>query len=326
MNSRDNDLRKSEQKLALLYTQALQEYLGGAGEAALQQAYELGREAVIQELGVLDLVAIHDEAAKTAVRKTNTGNTKTPDDPAKRIPVKVIKAMHSFLMESLSPFEITHRSFRDANATLHRLNETLEEETKRIAHMLHDDATQLLAAVHIALADLAEELPAERAARVKEIRGHLDQVEQQLRHISHELRPTILDDLGLIPALEFLAEGISKRSALAIVIEGSTNGRLIASVETTLYRVVQEALVNAAKHAHATRTMVEVVREARVIRCAVRDNGTGFNVRQTMAKKGGRGLGLTAIRERLNALGGSLQINSSAQRGTEMLASIPLET
>ena len=310
--------QKLATKLASLYTQALREYLSGAGETALRQAYELGREAVIHELGVLDLVAIHDEAAKAAL-------VKSEEDTVREIPVAHIEAMHSFLMESLSPFEITHRSFREANTTLHRLNETLEEETKRIAHMLHDDATQLLAAVHIALADLAAELPPDMALRVKEIRGHLDQIEHQLRHISHELRPTILDDLGLVPALEFLAGGISKRTALIIAVEGSTDGRLAPAVETTLYRVVQEALVNAAKHAKATRTMVEVVREPYSIRCAIRDNGNGFNVREVLAKKGDRGLGLIAMRERLHALGGNLQINSSAQRGTEMLASIPLE-
>ncbi len=310
--------KKIEKKLAPLYTQALLEYLGGAGETALGQAYELGREAVIQDMGVLDLVAIHDDATKAAVRKT-------ADNPTKHISAKQLKAMHAFLMESLSPFEITHRSFREANITLHRLNETLEEETKRIAHMLHDDATQLLAAVHISLADLAADLPIDMALRVKEIRGHLDQIELQLRHISHELRPTILDDLGLVPALEFLADGISKRMALTIVVEGSTDGRLDPAIETTLYRVVQEALVNAAKHAHANRSMVEVVRDPSSIRCAIRDNGSGFNVREVLAKKGDRGLGLISIRERLHALGGSLQINSSAQRGTEMLASIPLE-
>lgn len=311
-----NALRKTEQKLASLYAQSLREYLDGAGETALQQAYELGREAMIQGLGVLDLVAIHEEAARTAVR-----NTKSRENP-----VKQTKTAYAFLMESLSPFEMTHRSFREANDALHRLNETLEEETKRIAHMVHDDATQLLAVVHMSLADLADDLPAAMSVRVQEVRSHLDQIEAQLRRISHELRPTVLDDLGLMPALEFLAERITRRTALAIVIEGSTNGRLASSIETTLYRIVQEALVNATKHAHASRAMVHVKRELYSIHCAIRDNGDGFNVRETQVRKGQRGLGLVVIGERLKAVGGTLQINSSAQRGTEMLVSIPLES
>lgn len=307
-----NLVRKMEQEPEPMYTQALQDYLAGAGEEALRRAYEFGRQAIGEGLGVMDMVAIHNAAMLQAANldRNTTGQ---------------IEAMQAFLMESLSPFEIAHRSFQETTTTLRRLNETIEGETKRLAHLLHDDATQLLAAVHIALADLAAEIPPPLGGRVQEIRGHLDRVEDQLRHISHELRPTILDDLGLLPALEFLAGGITKRTSLAISVQGSTNGRLTSSIETTLYRSVQEALVNASKHAHATRAMVEVIREPYAIRCSIRDNGGGFNVHETLNQKGQGGLGLLAIRERLNAVGGALQIVSSAQQGTELLISIPLE-
>lgn len=237
--------------------------------------------------------------------------------------IEKLAVIHSFLMESLSPFEITHRSFRESNAALHRLNEVLEDETKRIAHMLHDNATQLLAAVHIGLADMLSDPPNKLDERVKEIRGHLKEIESQLRDLSHELRPTILDDLGLMPALEFLATGIGKRSGLAIGVNGSTAGRLPTAVETTLYRIAQEALVNTAKHAHAKRAVVHVAREPHLVRCAVRDNGVGFDPAEAQTRNG-RGLGLTAIRERLSALGGSLHIHSSSQTGTELLITVPL--
>lgn len=308
-------MSKVEHKLEPSYMRALQQYLAGAGESALRLAYELGRKSVTDGLGVLEVVAHHDEAAQAILR-----NAGADEDM-----VRKIAAMHGFLIESLSPFEITHRSFREANTALHRLNEVLEEETKRIAHMLHDDATQLLAAVHIALADLVHELPPHLGERIQEVRSHLDQIEAQLRDLSHELRPTLLDDLGLLPALEFLAEGMTKRTGLAIAVEGSTIGRLPSSIETTLYRIVQEGLVNAIKHARAGRAMVRVAREPRLIRCAIRDNGIGFDVSVGQAGKHQGGLGLIAIRERLNALGGTLQINSSSQRGTELLITIPLE-
>jgi signal transduction histidine kinase len=308
-------MSKVEHKLEPSYVQALQQYLAGAGESALRLAYELGRKAVTDGLGVLEVVAHHDEAAQAILR-----NAGADEDM-----VRKIAAMHGFLIESLSPFEITHRSFHEANAALYRLNEVLEEETKRIARMLHDDATQLLAAVHIALADLAHELPPRLGERIQEIRGHLDQIERKLRNLSHELRPTLLDDLGLMPALEFLSEGMTKRTGLMIAVEGSTDGRLPPPVETTLYRIVQEGLVNATKHARAGRAMVGVAREPRLIRCAIRDNGIGFDVSGNQAGKGQCGLGLIAVRERLNALGGTLQINSSSQHGTELLITIPLE-
>ncbi len=308
-------MSEAERQLRLLYAQALQEHLAGGGEATLRRAYELGRKAVADGLGVLDLAAVYTGAAAASMRNADSdGNA-----------VEKAEAMHGFLIESLSPFEITHRSFREANAALYRLNEILEEETKRIAHMLHDDATQLLAAVHIALADLASELPSDLGNRIQEIRGHLDQIEAQLRDLSHDLRPTLLDDLGLLPALEFLAEGITKRTGVAIVVEGSTDGRLPPSIETALYRIVQEGLVNATRHARAGRAMVQVTRGPRSIRCAVRDNGIGFDVQATQTDKNRHSLGLVAIRERVNALGGALQINSSAQRGTELLVTIPLE-
>ena len=309
-------MSKTEQQLEPLYARALNECLNGAGETALRRAYDLGRKSVAEDLGILDMVSVHAQAAARILRNANV-------EPAT---IEKIDIMHSFLMESLSPFEITHRSFRESNAALHRLNETLEEETKRIAHMLHDNATQLLAAVHIALADLLHELPPKLSERVQAIRGHLDQIEVQLRRLSHELRPTILDDLGLVPALEFLAAGISKRTGLALTVEGCTSGRLHASVEITVYRIAQEALVNAAKHACAKRALVHVARESHGIVCAIRDNGIGFDVQEVQTRNGQRGLGLTAIRERAQAVGGSLHINSSSQTGTELLITIPLES
>ncbi len=220
--------------------------------------------------------------------------------------------------------DITERKW--AEKALHRLNEMLEEEAKRIARALHDEAGQLLATVHIALAEVARELPPPVRKRLQEVRGLLNQIEGQLRHLSHELRPTILDDLGLCPALEFLAQGVSTRTGLLITVKGSTEGRLPLSIETALYRIVQEALTNISKHARATRVRIQFQRAARRIRCVVRDDGIGFDVPSVLHRKGEQGLGLIGIRERLNALGGTLQITSAPGRGTELLITIPLET
>ncbi|MCZ7627532.1 MAG: histidine kinase [Candidatus Methylomirabilis sp.] len=99
------------------------------------------------------------------------------------------------------------------------MNETLEQESRRIAHALHDEAGRLLAAVDIALDEFAHELPPPAQPHLQEVKALLDQIEAQLRHVSHELRPTVLDDLGLVPALEFLAEGVSARTGLSITVE-----------------------------------------------------------------------------------------------------------
>src|SRR5205823_12631684 len=108
--------------------------------------------------------------------------------------------------------DITDR--KRAERALRHLNEALEEEVKRIAHALHDEAGQLLASVHIGLADIARDLPAPAARRLEDMRGLLDKIEEQLRHLPHEPRPTILDDLGLGPALELPADGVSERTRL----------------------------------------------------------------------------------------------------------------
>jgi signal transduction histidine kinase len=209
-------------------------------------------------------------------------------------------------------------------AAQRRLNETLEQEARRIAHALHDEAGQLLAVVHIALDDCARDLPPAAQERLREVRGHLDQIEEQLRRLSHELRPTILDNLGLVPALNFLAEGVSKRTGLAITVEGSTEGRLPAPVEITLYRVVQEGLTNATKHAKASNVRIQLQREDQEIRCAIGDDGIGFDYPAVSAKEGDCGLGLIGIQERLKALDGALRITSSPGNGTALLVTIPL--
>src|SRR3989475_6533099 len=219
--------------------------------------------------------------------------------------------------------DITDR--KSAERALRHLNEALEEEVKRIAHALHDEAGQLLASVHIGLADVARDMPPPTAKRLEDIRGLLDKIEEQLRHLSHELRPTILDDLGLGPALEFLADGVSRRTGLQIVVEGSPGKRLPAVTETALYRIVQEALTNVTKHAQATRVSITFARSGRLLRCAIRDDGVGFDVPAVLTRRGSRGLGLSSIQERLHAVGGTLDIIATPRGGTQLVMAVTME-
>src|SRR6266571_4082251 len=202
------------------YASLLREYAAGGGEATLGRAYELGRRAIAERKSLLDLASIHHGA---------------------------LRASADFLAECMSPYEMAQRGFQDAVRALRQLNETLEEEIKRIAYAVHDEAGQLLVAVHLALADMARELPKPQQEQLGRIKGLLNEVEKHLRRYSHELRPTILDDLGWIPAIRFLAEGISKRANLPIHIQTRISGRLPGPAETALYRIVQESLNNAVK-------------------------------------------------------------------------------
>jgi signal transduction histidine kinase len=296
------------------YGAALRDYLADGGEGALSRAYEIGRRAIDEDCGVLDLVALHQEARNRILTERNV-----PESSA-----ALLEAADRFLSESLSPFEMTHRGFRDAVAALRRLNEMLEEEAKRIAHALHDEAGQLLVSVHLALKEVADGLPLRSRDRLMKIRGPLDEIEKHLRRMSHELRPTVLDDLGLIPALEFLVQGVSARTGVPIAVAGPQSPRLPAPVEVALYRVVQEAVRNATRHAVPDRVDIRLSVESGGVRCSVTDDGRGFDVASALARKGDRGLGLIGMRERLNALGGQLNIDSARGRGTKLTITIPL--
>ena len=127
------------------------------------------------------------------------------------------------------------------------------------------------------------------------------------------------DDLGLVPALQALVEGIARRSGLSVKLESSLDDRAPPRVETALYRVVQEALANVMRHARATNVTILLYRDGDgALRCMFRDDGVGFDIGAVLSRKDRGGLGLVGIRERLNAIGGTLQLHSQPGWGTEL--------
>ena len=297
------------------YRSSLREYAAGGGEPALGRAYELGRRALSEQKSLVEMASLHHQAVLALVR--DAGSEKRREE--------LLRSSAEFLAECLSPYEMAHRGFQDAVKALRQLNETLEQEIKRIAYAVHDEAGQLLVAVHLALAEMALGLPEPQQAQVAGIKELLNQVEKHLRRYSHELRPTILDDLGWIPAIRFLAEGISKRAGLPIFIDATDSGRLPSTIETTLYRIVQEALTNTVKHAKACNVWIRAWRESLVLCCSIRDDGRGFDSSQDHAAPGRKGLGLIAMQERVTAIGGTVRIDSRPGLGTELSIRIPLE-
>ncbi len=216
---------------------------------------------------------------------------------------------------------VSHRDQLRALAAA--VQQTREAEARRIARDLHDLAGQLLAAVHFRLEELAEALPLEVQEHLEAVRAQLHQAEEHLRRLSHELRSPILDDLGLKPALDFLGQGVGARTGLHIAVEGSPGRRLSREIETVIYRSVQEALTNVAKHARATRVWINLERQPQQVRCTVRDDGVGFDVRATLSRPGRRGIGLLSIQERIAEVGGKAAITSAPGQGTELRLTIP---
>jgi signal transduction histidine kinase len=209
-----------------------------------------------------------------------------------------------------------------------RLMEIQEQERVRIARELHDEIVQNLAVLKIDIIQ-AEALPESRARdrseRLARARDLAERTMKTLRNIMTLLRPSMLDDLGLGAALQYLTEDFQRRSGVACTYsEQGIEQKLPDAVNTCVYRVIQEALHNCEKHAQATLVTVRVVRDSDGIVAEVRDNGRGF---QTAAKAGQEAtghFGLLGMRERALSLGGGLAIESVPRQGTTVRLTLPI--
>ena len=296
------------------YQQALSGYLRSSAERERQVAYELGRGAFAQNVGLLDIVAVHHSAlAHSLSWREKKGETE-----------RAFRLSGQFLSEVLSVYEIGRRAYGDTVSSLRHLNETLEQEVKRLAHTVHDEAGQLLVAAHLAIAEVMTGARPEVRKRLHEVTELLYQAEEHLREFSHELRPTMLDDLGVVPALRSLAEGVSKRRRLAIDVDSSFDGRLPPAVEMGLYRVVQEALTNITRHSRAKKVKIAIQKSRGKVQCSVEDNGVGFDAVSVLSRDGKKGLGLIGIQERLKVLKGQFRVDSQPGRGSKLCITIPL--
>lgn len=296
------------------YGHVLREYLRDADEKNLADAYELGRKAFAKDVGILEVVALHHEELRAAV-------SEEPRADAERIAT----LSGQFLRELFSAYEMGRRAYGDSVCTLRHLNELLEQEVKRLAHAVHDEAGQLLVAAHLAIAEVMPEAKPGVQKRLTEVTDLLLQAEDQLREFSHELRPTMLDDLGLVPALQSLASGIAKRKKVEVRVNASLEERLPPSVEIGLYRAVQEALTNVTRHSKAKIATVEVRRGRNQVLCTVEDDGIGFDAKAVLSGKRKNGLGLIGIQERLNVLKGSFHVESEIGQGSKVRFTVPVE-
>jgi signal transduction histidine kinase len=201
---------------------------------------------------------------------------------------------------------------------LRRSIEASEAERTRWARELHDDTLQQLAGLRMLLSGARRSGDPDRIATA--IDDALEQITTaigDLRSLITELRPAALDELGTKPALESLAARFERQTDIEVDLD-VTDVRFTREVESTVYRLVQEALTNIAKHAQATRVAVEISERDGEIALVVRDDGSGFDPRQQSS-----GFGLIGMRERLALVNGSFDIRSSPGAGTELRATIP---
>ena len=256
-------------------------------------------------------LVVRDRAIGVVVAHDKTG-------PDPRFSDDDLRLAETFSARAATAVDLSERVSRDA---LRRVVEAQELERMRLARELHDETGQALTSVLLGLRSVeAATSPEELTAALAHVREQVVRTTRDVRRLAVELRPSALDDFGLVTALERLLTGFAEESGLIADLESRLgDGRLPGAVETTLYRIVQEALTNVAKHAEAKRVSIVLTRRADGISTVIEDDGRGFD-----PKAGGGGLGLVGMHERVALVGGRMTIESRKGAGTTIHVEVPL--
>jgi len=214
----------------------------------------------------------------------------------------------------------------------HKIVRMQEEERRRVARELHDGINQLLVSVKYKIesfADNSTQTGETAQDDAKKALSFLEEAISEVRRISHDLRPSVLDDLGLLPAISNLTRHFSERNQIDVSIEDDDSeifDRLPVDVETAMYRIVQEALMNIEKHANATNVSIHMTQTDKDVTIRIEDNGDGFNIQKTTrTPKTTQSMGLRNMRERIELLQGTFFMHSDLGKGTFLEVKAPLK-
>ena len=218
-------------------------------------------------------------------------------------------------------------ALRNSHAELSRMTARLlkveEGEHRRLARELHDDFSQKVSLMCLELDSLAKNLPTHRdqiAVQLKSIESELGRLSDDLHSIAHQLHPSILDDLGLVPAIRSYCTDFSKRQGIAVSFDHrGVSGEIPRETAMCVYRVIQEALTNVARHSNAKTADVALIETDTSMRLNIHDAGVGFDPK--LCK---RGIGLVSIEERVRLMGGNVSVKSQPGDGTQIQAEIPM--
>ena len=214
-------------------------------------------------------------------------------------------------------------SRQELEALSARLVDAQEEERRSISRELHDEVGQTLGALLVDLGQLSKVVPAEDSflqGQIVRIKSAAETAVKSIRDLALLLRPPMLDDLGLVPALEWQGREISRRGDMEVDVHSEgVSEQLPDDVKVCLYRLVQEALTNAARHSGTKHAKVSIVQNDGMIRARIVDEGIGYSPERV------RGMGILGMEERVKRLGGSLSIESTPGKGTTVLAEIRVE-
>lgn len=224
--------------------------------------------------------------------------------------------------------EATQRHRQELQQLSGQLLAAREAEARRISRELHDVMGQALTAISINLAEVRRALPPELLTgvqeRLQESETLTAQTLNEVRELSLELRPSMLDELGLLPTLRWYLHRSGQRLGIQVSLEvEGISRRMTPEVETILYRVVQEGLTNVARHAQATAVCVRITYDAQQLEMAIEDDGVGFDTVQLAATVDGTHMGLLGMRERVALMGGMVRVDSAPGQGTRRLIHLP---
>ncbi|HYX85814.1 MAG TPA: sensor histidine kinase [Gaiellales bacterium] len=331
------------------YLSALSAYTRQAEERALLWAYDFGREALSSGLGVLDVAGVYHEAVAGLLEDAGSG----PDA------AELFRMSWPFLAESLAPLEMSLTGYRQANAALRTLTETLEDqvaartreldaslealteadgarrlllerlvsaqedERRRVAADIHDDSIQAITAAYLRVQLLHQTLGDDpRAEALGPLDAALRESIDRLRHLIFALRPAVLDTAGVGPTLEVFVEQWRAKSGTQVSFENRLRREPSSVVGTTVYRIAAEALTNVRKHARATAVSVTVRERGRGVELRVRDDGVGLDPRHLHEPT--EHFGIAMMAERATMAGGWCQAESNApDPGTTVTAWVP---
>jgi PAS domain S-box-containing protein len=237
------------------------------------------------------------------------------------------------ILEDITELKQAEEALSESERRLRFLSSKLlsaqEEERKQISLELHDEMGQALTAIGISLKEIEEELPSDLYSTIGEnlsdIHYLIDKASRQISELSLDLRPSMLDDLGLVPTLRWFINKTAKRTKLNVKLETIDIGKKLDSdIETVLYRVTQEAINNIVKHAEAKHVIVRLELNQESIALYIKDDGKGFDVEEALMGQVEGRIGLLGMQERAAIVRGSLSIQSRKGHGTVILAEIPL--
>ena len=358
-------MNKQARNLSVQYAVRLRDFLAQEEERFLVQAYEFGRKLLRRGLGLLDLARIHQQALATckfpmwpAGEKERALNAAesflmaalAPYEAAHRGFREANLRLHQLndalqhrnaeLASMTRELEQSEHHYRQLLGQARLMEEDLrklsnqilhvqEEERGRLSRELHDEVGQALALMELNLAILANNGSMEATflnQKIADTQHLLASTRETVHRFARELRPAMLDELGLLPALRAYLKGFAHRTGLQVCFAGASEAEnLNPEQKTVLYRVAQEGLTNVAKHAHAHRVHVSLRALRNRIQMQIKDDGRGFLVDRRPATPAIKRLGLLGMRERVRLIHGQCSVNSARGKGTTIVVEVPVK-